>query len=129
MSHRVIRVPFAIVILVFVCSTSCLANEGIFRKIFGDDGDSAAIEKDTNIIESKDSMPDQVAEALRDRASHYQEKGNLDGALADLTAAVELKGISNDVLADSLEQRAILLDSKGDIDKAIADYSRAIDLK
>lgn len=59
------------------------------------------------------------------RAAKRATKGDLDGAIADWTAAIKIEPRATLYYRD----RARTLDQKGDLDRAIADYTEAIKLE
>jgi lipoprotein NlpI len=58
------------------------------------------------------------------RASQRQEKGDLDGALADYTRAIEI----DPHYAEAYFNRGLVKHAKGDTDGALADFTRAIEI-
>ena len=94
----------------------------------GDHDDCNAADPDRNIAGCTRVLEDHgESDKIRSiayvgRALAFVDKHNLDGALADFTAAIRLDPDNSLAYND----RAILWRQKGDVDRAIADFSAAI---
>jgi tetratricopeptide (TPR) repeat protein len=69
-------------------------------------------------------MPDHAG-AFNNRGNARRDKGDLDGALQDLTEAIRLKP----GCADAFHNRGNARIAKGDLDGALPDFTKAIRLK
>src|ERR1700722_8840913 len=76
----------------------------------------------TALIESGDLTRTDLAISRNDRGTAYQEKHDLDHAIADYDEAIKL----HPAYAPAYNNRGNAHQAKGDIDAAIADYSEAI---
>ena len=75
-------------------------------------------------IVASDGIAQTTAREYCNRGIARQEKGDLDGALADYSRAIEL----NPHDATAYNDRGLVKVAKGDLDGALADYNRALEL-
>jgi tetratricopeptide (TPR) repeat protein len=75
-------------------------------------------------IVASDGIAQTTAREYCNRGVARQNKGDLDGALADYSRAIEL----NPHDATAYNDRGVVKVAKGDLDGALADYSRALEL-
>jgi tetratricopeptide (TPR) repeat protein len=82
----------------------------------------AAIAGCTRLIEAGEGTRSALAGAHSNRGIAYQEKGDLDRAIADYTEALHL----NPRYSTAFVNRGKALQQKGELDRALADYNEAI---
>jgi tetratricopeptide (TPR) repeat protein len=83
-----------------------------------------AINACTRIINDRNELPREQAEAFNNRGFAFAFKGNYDRAIADHTEAIRL----DPKMAIAYFNRGSELGSKGDLNRAIADLNQAISL-
>src|SRR5882757_5479988 len=86
-----------------------------------------AIPACSNIIKDRREESENRAIALRNRASSYQQQGDLDHAIADYTTALKNPEPSG-ILAKIHLNRGLMYFRKNDEAEALADYNDAIAL-
>jgi len=84
-----------------------------------------AIRLFTKAIESGEVSPENLSKMYFNRGIAWENKGDLNKAIADYTKAIEI----NPNYAKAYNNRGLAWHNKDDYDKAIADFTRAIEIE
>jgi hypothetical protein len=101
-------------------------QNGSNRQLCGSGTPDVALTSCTRVIEDPREPPEVVGTARRNRASLYQDNGNLAGAIEDYTKALELDFRDVKLNAKTYVNRGRAYVDSGDDSRALADYDKAI---
>lgn len=82
----------------------------------------------TTVIDQENATPDEITNALNERARIHYYAGRLDQAIADCTQVIELPDTPPEHVATALFNRGVAHGQAGRNDEEIDDYTRVIDI-